>query len=205
MIEFVVFGINFGISVGAVSVVTFMLYVDRTGLMLPGLEAVLIHEAAHIILLCSFGFKPKKIRLGLGTVSIDCKYCLSQGKECVMLIAGPAVNMVMFLCFYMGYKNFADISLLNRALVMFWVGFMNILPIKGLDGGSVLSLILHRFFKMSVAAAFENAVSLIFCLFILAFGIYMFISSGNNPSLVIFAIYLLICSNKYSIFFNGKC
>ena len=196
MVNFTVFGIDLGISVGFVAVITFMLYVDRTGLMLPTLEAVLSHEAGHIIMLMAFGFRPKRIRLQLGTVAVDGKYFLNPIKEGIMLFAGPLLNIIFFCFLFMGYKYCSNISLLNRSLVMLVVGIINLLPIKGLDGGGILSLILEGHFKLSTAVILEKTVSLIFVLLVFALGVYVFITSGQNPSLIIFAIYLFVCSYK---------
>lgn len=196
MINFKIFGIDFGVSVGFMAVITFMLYVDRTGLMLPTLEAVLSHEAGHIIMLMAFGFKPKKIRLQLGTVAVDGKYFLSPVKEGIMLLAGPLFNIILSICLFGGYKYCLDISLLNRSLIMLVVGGINLLPIRGLDGGGILSLVLERRLKQFTANTVERAVSLIFISTLFALGVHIFITSGQNPSLIIFAIYLFVCCFK---------
>ena len=128
MITFKIFGINLSISIAFMGVYTLMLYIDKTGLMLPTLLATIIHEAGHFAALLVFKSKPQRIILRVGAIGISGRFLLSPLKEITMLIMGPFFNIVLFFCFYWVYNLFGFITFLNMSLVMLVVGVFNLLP-----------------------------------------------------------------------------
>ena len=55
MISVKFFGVEIKVSVGFFCALSFMLYVDKTGMMLLTLKATLFHELGHIIAICFSG------------------------------------------------------------------------------------------------------------------------------------------------------
>ena len=92
MIKFTIFGINLSVSVAFFGIYTLMIYIDKTGLMLPTTLATILHEAGHIIALSVFKSKPKSIVLKVGTVGVSGCFLLSNKKETLMLLAGPLLS-----------------------------------------------------------------------------------------------------------------
>ena len=192
MICFNIFGINFSISVGFFGILTLMLYIDKTGLMLPTMLAIVLHEAGHIIALSLFKSKPERIILRVGTLRISGRFLLTKKKEIVMLLAGPLLNLFLFsalLCLYFILGNF---YVLNFALVMLVVGGFNLLPIIGLDGGGIIEIIFNSFLKQKAVKLLSIFISFITIFSILVLGLFVFLDTKSNISLILMGIYLFL-------------
>ena len=196
MVEQKIFGITFGISIGFMSLLTFMLYVDKTGLMLPTFFATLLHEWGHILIILAFRCKIDKILFKVGSVAVEGNFVLPTAKELLMLFAGPVINFFFFGIFYVLFVATSSTLCLNFGLVSLVVGTVNLLPIYGLDGGNILIIFLERFFGEKNTEQVSKVVGLICCSVIILFGIYLLVLQKKNPSLIIFGIYLLICTFK---------
>jgi membrane-associated protease RseP (regulator of RpoE activity) len=196
MVEQKLFGITFGVSIGFMSLLTFMLYVDKTGLMLPTFFATLLHEWGHIIMLLSSRCKIDKILFKVGSVAVEGNFVLPKVKECIMLLAGSGINFLFFGICYALFLSTSSTLCLNFGLVSLVVGTVNLLPINGLDGGNILIIFLERFLGEKNTEQVSKVVGLVCCSVIILFGIYLFVLQKKNPSLIIFGIYLLICTFK---------
>ncbi|MBQ9919429.1 MAG: hypothetical protein IJO49_01240 [Clostridia bacterium] len=192
MINFAVFGINFGISVGFMGVVCLMLYVDRFGLMLPTIMAIILHELGHLTILLAYNQKPKRVEIKVGAVAIIGKFVLNKKRELLMLCFGSAFNFIFGTAFYICHILFKNQYLLNCSLVMLVVGVLNLLPIIGLDGGDILKLILLNFLKIKAVNFIIYLLSLFTAFLIVVFGGYVFLDTKSNISLILFGIYLFL-------------
>lgn len=102
------------------------------------LGAAAVHELGHLGVLALFGRKVKALRIGMfgAVLDVDCR-SLSYGKELLAVLAGPAANL---LCaawitrYGSGNELLAGIHLI--------LGGFNLLPIRPLDGGRGLELLL---------------------------------------------------------------
>lgn len=196
MVEQKLFGITFGVSIGFMSLLTFMLYVDKTGLMLPTFFATLLHEWGHIIMLLASRCKIDKILFKVGSVAVEGNFVLPTVKECIMLLAGPAINFLFFVICYTLYWATNGMIYLNFGLVSLVVGAVNLLPIYGLDGGNLLIIFITRFLSEKNARLVAKLVAFLCCTVIILFGTYIFILQKKNPTVIIFGIYLLLCTFK---------
>lgn len=196
MVEQKLFGITFGVSIGFMSLLTFMLYVDKTGLMLPTFFATLLHEWGHIIMLLSYRCKIDKILFKVGSVAVEGNFVLPTVKECIMLLAGPGINFLFFAICYALFLATNGMIYLNFGLVSLVVGAVNLLPVYGLDGGNLLIIFITRFLSEKNARLVLKFVGFVCCALIILFGIYIFVLQKKNPTVVIFGIYLLICTFK---------
>ncbi len=192
MISLTVLGINFGVSVGFVGILSLMLYVDRVGLMLPAMLAVILHELGHLIALLAFKERPRRVELRVGAVAIIGNFALTSKSRFIMLLAGSGFNFILFAILYFLFFISKAVYLLNFSLVMLVVGILNLLPIMGLDGGEILKLILLKFLKTKTANAITFVVSFIFVLLIIMLGFYILTDTKSNISLIIFGIYLFL-------------
>jgi len=192
MINFNIFGIKISVSVGFFGIVTLMLYIDKTGLMLPTAVTVIVHEIGHLIALILFKSKPESIVLKVGTVGISGRFLLSAKKEIIMLFVCFLLNIFLFFvlfCFYFIFENFV---LLNFALVMLVTGVFNLLPIIGLDGGEILKIILNMRLKSVSSNLILYLTSSVTVMFILMLGFYVFADTKSNISLILMALYLFL-------------
>lgn len=169
-----------------------MLYIDKSGLILPVILAVISHEMGHLLALLFYKCKPERIELKVGSVGIFGDFILSPKGEFVMFLCGSAVNLFLFSVFYIIYHFILDLQILNYSLVMLVVGVMNLLPVIGLDGGSLLFIFLSSFLKISTAKSVMFIFSLVTSVAIILLGISIFLNTKTNPSLVLLGIYLFL-------------
>ena len=192
MISFRFLGLIIKISVGFLGALSFMLYIDKTGMMLLTLKATFFHELGHLITMCCYGYKPQKIELRIGAFLLCGRFDYSIKKELFIALSGPLANLILSaVCFVLYY--FYGFKTLTEALVMLVMGAFHLLPISELDGGTVLKCILTRLFSQKTALILQKAVSLILIFCLLALGVFVFITTKNNPSLILLGFYLLFC------------
>ena len=182
MINIKIFGINFAVSIGFVGFLCLMLYVDRAGMMLPTILAVTLHEFGHLTALLIFGAKPQRVELKVGAVAIIGNFVLTVKQRFIMLLSGSTVNFIVFVLLYCLYFVLQNLYLLNFSLVMFVVGVINLLPILGLDGGEILSLIFIRFMKLKSANKLVLVFSIVTILFVLLLGLKVLNNTKTNFS-----------------------
>lgn len=174
--------------------VSFMLATDRTGLMIPTLFAVLIHEAGHLTAMWAADCAPKEIRLIPGSVQIV-EYGLSPPRaQAAVLLCGPlanvAVSAALFINFYLGgYTLSLRFCMLNATLALF-----NMLPVSGLDGGRLLLLLLQNRIGPYTAARAVRIATAVLAAAALAGGIALTVYGRLNVSVFIVALYLAICA-----------
>lgn len=192
MIRLKIFGIDFGISVGFAGMLCLMLYIDRAGLMLPTLEATLVHELGHIIALCAFKCKPKRIDLKVGAVAVISIAQTSFIGEIIVDLSGSAVNFLFSAFFGATYMLFGSALLFNRTLVMLVIGCFNLLPIIGLDGGSIVVCLLGKRLKEKSVRRISFCLSIFCVMGILALGFMVFYETKSNPSMILLGLYLFL-------------
>lgn len=103
------------------------------------LLSAVLHEAGHILALSFCGEKPKKICIY--PFGVDMKCCLSglsYKKELFVLLSGSATNIIicllsLIICIF-SYSRIALFIVFCNA----FLGFSNLIPINGLDGGRAL-------------------------------------------------------------------
>lgn len=106
---------------------------DVLGLM----AGALLHEAGHLAAMSVCGGRIGQIEVGLMGAKILPRYQTipSTARELFVLFAGPAAGLFAGLgAAGLGFWSFAKIN--------WFLSAFNLLPLSGLDGGSILSLVL---------------------------------------------------------------
>ena len=188
------FGTNIYISFLFAATVSFMLATDRTGLMLPTLFAVLIHEAGHLFCMWAADCAPKEIRLVPASVQIVEGFPRSEGRKIAVIISGPLANVAvagsLFINYYLGGSQVSlKFALLNAVLAAF-----NLLPVYGLDGGRLLCAILCRRKDLYTALRTVRIITGAASAAVFIFGVILFARGKLNISVFITAIYLTLCT-----------
>lgn len=106
--------------------------------LLTVLSAALVHECGHWLTLRRFGARVREVRLNAcgAALESDCSR-LSYGRELLCVLAGPGANLLAAaLCRATGnpWPAFAGANLILCAF--------NLLPVRPLDGGRALELLL---------------------------------------------------------------
>lgn len=199
---FNVFGIRVEITFLFVAFVAFILSLKAPSNVLITVLSSLIHESGHLIMMILIGNKPKKIRFELTGINIirNQKIGISSKNEVLISLGGPIANAIIFvfccilLCFY-NNDSIMTFACINLILMTF-----NLLPVKRLDGGSGLYYLLMQIFDISLSSRILKVTSIIFISIIFIWGIYVFVASKYNISIIMIAIFLtlsLFSANEY--------
>ena len=123
--------------------------------MLRALLAAALHECGHWTAIVLLGGRVRTLRLSAvgAEMALDTSCPLSYTKEALAAFAGPAVNLILTaLCAQTRWYLFAGLNLS--------LGLFNLLPVRMLDGGRILSCLLNAF-APEKAPRVVNAVSVL--------------------------------------------
>lgn len=191
---FNIYGVKVEITFWFVALITFIISLKAPSNVLVTVISSLLHETGHLLIMASVGNKPKTVRFEITGMNIirrpDLK--ISTKNEVFIALGGPLVNLICFLisvlilCFCEN-KNILTFGCVNLILMTF-----NLLPIKFLDGGMALYYILSQKYDNLTCAKILKITSVFFITLIYIWGIYAFVSSRYNISLIIIAIFLTL-------------
>ncbi len=187
------FGTEVYISFLFCAVLCFMLVIDRTGLIIPTLFAVFIHESGHLLAMWAAECQPKAIRLIPTSVQIIRGFSPKRCGEAIIAICGPAANIVVFGALLANYCIFKNEQSLNFATLNLVIAIFNLLPVSGLDGGTLLTIFITKFTDVYKAENIVQIITMIFAAIIFLLGVYLWASGTVNISMFIVAVYLGLC------------
>lgn len=119
---------------GFLLVMAWLNYTDTQGLLPVALCAAAAHELGHWVAIRLLGGRVRRLRLSAVGAELVLERSLSYGRECFCALAGPAVNVLLAVCFCRGTgERTLVFTGLNLALALF-----NLLPLAPLDGGRAL-------------------------------------------------------------------
>ena len=140
-LNFTIFGVKFEIDYVFASLIVIYIAIDRTGILLPLLVGILIHEFSHLLFILLFKSKIKAVKLKVGAISVEYSDICDANKKIIALFAGPFSNVALAI-FFKVLKN-DTIFVLNAVIAIF-----NLLPLDGLDGGAIAYELLISFFAV---------------------------------------------------------
>ena len=149
--------------------------------------SILLHEAGHLLVMALFGIAIERITVL--PIGIDIKRrhkCISYEKDIILALAGIAVNLSVFFIFKK-YGFFAYTNLLYALI--------NLIPIKGLDGGNALEAFLLSVCEYDRVERVLNAVSFIFLILLWMLGIYILFILNGNISIFALSVFLFLSTN----------
>ncbi len=192
--KFKFFGTEIYVSFLFAAVLSFMLAVDRTGLVIPTFFAVFIHETGHLLAMWASDCQPKAVRLIPASVQIVRPFSAKPYGEAAIALCGPAANIVVFLALFINFCAFkSDISL-RFGILNLILGVFNLLPVSGLDGGTLLTLLISRRTDIYRAEGIVRIITAVFAFFAFIAGVYLWVTGTLNISVFIVAVYLGVCS-----------
>ncbi len=192
--KFKLFGTEIYISFLFAALITVMLLTDKTGYMLPALFAVLLHETGHLFMMWVIDCAPKRIKLIPASIQITTPFQKRYRNDILIAASGPVVNIILFLTLYFNFLAFGNQITLYFALLNLVIALFNLLPVKGLDGGTILYCILAKFKGPERAAVILKIITLVLAVLIIVTAITLSLRGRFNISIYIMGIYLLIAS-----------
>ena len=168
------------------ALVALILTLDRGPVTLSCILASALHEGGHLIPLLIWRHSPRRILLGVFGVSIlQREDPLSYPRQAAVLLAGPAVNLLMGAGLIWAHAAPAAVA---AHLVM---GCFNLLPVEALDGGQCLYCLLACRFRETTALGAVRIVSVLLLLPLATVGFFLLLRQGN-PSLLAVSAYLIL-------------
>ena len=192
--RFKLFDTEIYISFLFAAAVTIMLLTDKTGYMLPALFAIVLHEMGHLFMMWILECSPKRIKLIPASVQITAPFQKRYRNDFLVAACGPFVNILLFLTLYFNYLVFKKEVTLYFALLNLVIGVFNLLPLKGLDGGTILFCILEKSKGPDKASVILKIITLVLAVAIILAAITLTVQGKINISIYIMGIYLLIMS-----------
>lgn len=171
--------------------ISFLVFFDKDYTVLFCFVFILFHELSHIISMLFCGVKIKSIAFEPFGIYIEKEEInLSATKNFLILVSGCAFNFGACFSFVIAFCVFKRIIFLKCAVINFSLFVFNALPVKNLDGGDTLYLILNEFKKVKNPLNTVKIVSVTVCALLFALGIILCVKVRFNPSLIISSVYL---------------
>lgn len=170
-------------------------YFDRSGKMLWGMFAAVLHELGHLTaMLLLLGHAPREISVTPFGIRIGSSPLAEFEKGNLMVLAaGSGVNFLSFAATFGFLPDFAWVSLL--------LGLFNMLPVENMDGGGILRIALEKIMSEDSAVRVMNIVSWLTLTAMLMLGIHVLFITGYNFTLIGAALLLALTRHKKSPFF----
>lgn len=171
-----------------------MLALSRDALFLCiALFGALFHEFAHISAMKIFG--ARIIRISVYPCGADIKADtshLTYRSEISVFISGPLASLLLSLIAFVFYHFSGGAYILFFAVSNFMFFFVNILPVKGLDGGRALEAFFYAKYDLSFAQKVCDTLSTFAFAMLCILALLMLFLSGYNISLVFICAYLFL-------------
>lgn len=152
--------LSFGIILGAEDIASLLLFSS-------------LHELGHFAMLMICGGRADSLTLSFYGLALKYSTVLSRGKETLVLLAGPLVNLV----FYLILRN--DINLLLFVI--------NMLPVYPIDFGRIIRLYSYQASK--ILGVITLIILVVLSLYLLVF--------YKSFSLIFIVCYLIVYSVNY--------
>ncbi len=171
--------------------VCFMVAFDKNGTVLLCFIFMLFHELSHIIAMIFCRVKIKKLYFEPFGIYIEKEEkSLNAKQDFLVLISGCFFNFAACFCFAVAFFALKNATFLKCALINFALCIFNALPIKNLDGGDVLLLLLNELKSVKNPLNTVKIISLICCFGLFVLGVIICAKVRFNPSLIIVSVYL---------------
>lgn len=188
MITFVFNNIKIKIQIFFVALITIFLMLDTTGIGTLSVMCSGLHELSHIVTSFILGSPPRELSFEFSGVRLV-KSPLSSGKELLVLIAGSGFNFILALLdFWLCGGGISLFFLVNMS-----IGLINIIPVKGFDGGEIVLILLSFIFPIEKSERVFYILENIFIISILAGAVFFYLRGIVNISVAVLCVYMIFC------------
>lgn len=189
MLSFFFAGVYWRVSLGFLLAITAFLLLDSGGFALCFLAAAALHESGHLAAMSLCGAPVRAVELTVGGMRLRRGGTLGYRAELFVMLAGAGCNLLAALLLLLwGGVGAQRFSAANLALAVF-----HLLPIGGLDGGTVLELLCVRWRGAAAGMRLARRCSVCFALTALAGLCWLCWRYGWSAGVLLLAL-LLVCA-----------
>lgn len=190
--SFKIFGVRVQITFYFCAMLCFMLLFRVPTQVLLTVLSSFLHEIGHITAIKCFGGEILNLSLEMTGINIIRRQSVKTSllKEALIALAGPFVNLCIFLFSIILYCLFKKEALLILGCVNLLLCVFNLLPIKGLDGGAALYFLALNRKNADFSSSLLKNCSVASLILVYCWGIYVFLAGGFNFSVLIIAVFL---------------
>lgn len=180
------------IKIGFFSVMLFIsLLLSHSYFALAALLSVFLHELGHIIVAKILKIHLAECKIGIFGAALTPEASdFSYVEEIFLCLGGPLANLLTaatVLPFFVLTKNTVILYFIISSVSL---ALLNLLPIKGFDGGRILYSLLCLLFDITAAERSLSVCSFITVLILWFVSVYFLMIANANLSLFIFSISL---------------
>ncbi len=189
-------GVTCKLSLLFPAVLLWMLWWDRSGVVLLAVAAAFLHEGGHLATSLVFGKHPRELSISFYGMRLtyDGTASMSWWQEGTVALMGPLVNLLCAIILGM-----CDVS---EMFVLCHLGLaaVNLLPIGPLDGAVALSCLLHALQIASYRVDRILHVCSCLCFACLCLAGFTVCAYNGNITLLLFAMY----TGVFVLFYKGN-
>lgn len=166
------------------------LIILKTPYLAPMALAVLIHETGHLIFARILKIKISTLTLSLLGARIKAEGHMSYSDEFLLALGGPLAGFIGYLLTVGISVKLSDSPAVVRFIAPFCaislcLTIFNLLPLETLDGGRMLSSLLHCILPLNIADFITSLTGFLVILSLWLLSVYIIIkSSGGVPMLL---------------------
>ncbi|MBQ8303737.1 MAG: hypothetical protein IJX79_02165 [Clostridia bacterium] len=190
--KFKIFSTEINVSFFFMAVLTLALIIDKTGFILPVFLATAFHEVGHLAAMFVLHCQPKKINLIPGSIQIVRGFGVKTQGEFFILLSGPLSNLLFAALAFVLYYFLRLPYLISFSAVNLLIFAFNMLPVRGLDGGSILYLTLSKILSNSKCEVIVDILSLLCGVLAVFLGVSGILMGKINLSLAVLGLYVII-------------
>lgn len=188
--SFKLFGIIIKINFWFLFVLALLSYFDKSGIIIFSFLSIIIHETGHLTAMVLTENKPKEVNFGAYGIIIKSSRSPSFNNAILIEFSGPAANIISTALFTVVFQLTEAQSAILFAAVSLIIAIFSLLPIKGLDGGTIVREILEHYLDIGKSGVITSVLNAAGILFLIVSGIVLALKSGNF-SLIITAVFLI--------------
>lgn len=158
----------------------------------PAIAAVVLHELGHIGMARLCHISLSELKLGIFGAGLTPTVIPSYGKEILLCLGGPLVNVVTFPILFMAKLYHASPFLELLATASLALGIFNLLPIEDFDGGRMLKALISLLLSPSFAERAVRFFSFCITAVLWSLSLYLLLRTSNSLSLFVFSLFLFI-------------
>ena len=151
------------------------------------LGAATLHEIGHLVVAKMLGISFREMAITpFGAALTPSSYLGGYADELIIAAAGPFINLLSAAVIFPIAQK-AEPLCYFFLLASLFLGFLNLLPVSGFDGGRILACLLSHRIRQTVIERMLALTSFITLFFLWSFSVYLLLRVGSSLSLFVFS------------------